>query len=123
MLNSMTTRKTEENAIDIGNAIVGVCLALTPWVLGFTHETAAAWNAWIVGAAIAVIAIGAVVSFYQWEEWANLLLGIWAIIAPWIVGFSAVAAATYAHVIAGIIVAVLAATELWLTRGGKTSTA
>ncbi len=117
MSNSITDRKTEETAIDIGNAIVGVCLALTPWVFGFTEDRDAAWNAWIVGVAIAIIAVGALVSFSQWEEWLNLALGIWAIVAPWAIDFSAIAAATYAHVIAGIIVAVLAAIELWLVQG------
>ncbi|MBB4019421.1 hypothetical protein GGR16_004472 [Chelatococcus caeni] len=106
-------RKTEHTALDVGNALVGVCLALSPWVLGFTMEGAAAWNAWLVGAAIALIAIGALVSFAEWEEWANLALGIWAAISPWVLGFTGLAAAFYPHVIAGVIVAALAAIELW----------
>ncbi|CUA89574.1 SPW repeat [Chelatococcus sambhunathii] len=106
-------RKTEHTALDVGNALVGVCLALSPWVLGFTMEAAASWNAWLVGAAIALIAIGALVSFAEWEEWANLALGIWALISPWVLGFTGIAAAFYPHVIAGVIVAVLAAIELW----------
>lgn len=106
-------RKTEQTALDACNALVGVCLALSPWVLGFTTEATASWNAWLVGAAIALVAIGALVSFAEWEEWANLALGIWAVISPWILGFTGIAAAFYPHVIAGVIVAVLAAIELW----------
>src|SRR3981189_3564667 len=79
MWNSIINRKPQEKVIDIGNAVVGACLALTPWVFDFAHEPSAAWNAWIVGAAVAIIAIGALVSFYQWEEWLNLALGLWAI--------------------------------------------
>jgi hypothetical protein len=115
-------RKTEETALDIANIVVGVCLALTPWVFGFTGETAAAWNAWLVGAVIALIAIGALVAFAEWEEWANLVLGAWAIISPWVLGFAAVAGAVYAHVIAGLIVAVLAGLELWYARQRTVST-
>ncbi|WP_137390122.1 SPW repeat protein [Rhodoligotrophos defluvii] len=107
------TRRTEETALDVVNAIVGICLALSPWVLAYTTEAAAAWNAWLAGAAIALIAIGALVSFTEWEEWANLVLGLWVLAAPWLLGFSTVAAATNTHVIAGIIVAILAAIELW----------
>jgi hypothetical protein len=59
MFDSIMTRRGEETAIDIVNAVLGVCLALAPWALGFTGEVAAAWNAWIVGAAIALVAVGA----------------------------------------------------------------
>src|SRR5262249_24295983 len=107
------TRNREETTIDVINVIVGICLALAPFVLGFTAEAAAAWNAWIVGAAIALIAIGALVSFAEWEEWANLFLGVWAVIAPWALGFTAIGHATTVHVVAGLIVAVLAALDLW----------
>lgn len=109
-------RKTDETALDIANIVIGVCLALTPWVLGYAAETAAAWNAWVIGVVIALIAIGALVAFAEWEEWVNLVLGVWTVIAPWALGFAAVTAAVWAHVIAGVLVAVLAALELWFAR-------
>jgi SPW repeat len=114
--NQITNRRTEETAPDIVNVIVGFGLALTPWVVSFTHETHAATNAVLVGGAIALIAIGALVSFKEWEEWLNLILGVWAIFAPWLLSFSTNRSATYAHVIAGIVVAVVAAAKLWLVR-------
>ena len=118
---SNVTRKTQETALDVVNAVVGVCLALAPWVLGFTADATAAWNAWIVGAAIAFIAVGALVGFSEWEEWANLVLGVWAVIAPWALSFSGTAGAVTAHVIAGLIVAVLAAIELWFVHNQPVS--
>ena len=90
-------------------------------VLGFTADATAAWNAWIVGAAIAFIAVGALVGFSEWEEWANLVLGVWAVIAPWALSFSGTAGAVTAHVIAGLIVAVLAAIELWFVHNQPVS--
>lgn len=122
MLNNVT-RNTEETALDVANLVVGVCLALTPFVFGFTGETAAAWNAWIVGAAVALIAIGALVAFAEWEEWANLVLGVWAFTSPWVLGFSGATAALYAHVIAGLLVAALAAFDLYFARKRALSTA
>jgi len=116
MAYSIGTRETKETAIDIVNVVLGLCLVLAPWFLGFTGEMAATRNAWIVGAAIALIALGALFAFQEWEEWANLALGIWAILAPWFLGFATVAAARYAHVVIGLIVGALAALDLWMIR-------
>jgi uncharacterized membrane protein len=118
---SIENRRTEDTAIDVANVVAGVALALSPWLFGYTANAAASWNAWVVGVIIAIVAIGALVSFRQWEEWINLALGAWAVISPWVLGFSAVAAATYAHVVLGLIVLVLAAAELWLVYRRTTS--
>jgi len=116
MAYSIGTRATKETAIDLVNVVLGLCLVFAPWALGFTSEMAATRNAWIVGAAIALIALGALFAFREWEEWVNLALGVWAILAPWLLGFATVAAALYAHVIIGLIVGVLAALDLWMIR-------
>jgi len=114
MAYSIGTRATKETAIDLVNVVLGLCLVFAPWALGFTSEIGATRNAWIVGAAIALIALGALFAFREWEEWVNLALGVWAILAPWLLGFATVAAALYAHVIIGLIVAALAALDLWM---------
>jgi hypothetical protein len=49
------------------------------------------------------------------EEGANVVLGIWAVIAPWVLGFTTVSNAALVHVIAGLVVAVIAAGSLWFT--------
>ena len=116
MAYSIRTREAKETAIDLVNVVLGLCLVFAPWALGFTSEMAATRNAWIVGAAIALIALGALFAFREWEEWVNLALGVWAILAPWLLGFATVAAALYAHVIIGLIVGVLAALDLWMIR-------
>jgi hypothetical protein len=45
----------------------------------------------------------------NWLSGVNLLVGIWLIISPWVLGFSSTTQATWSTVIAGIIVAVLGA--------------
>lgn len=40
-------------------------------------------------------------------SWANFVLGLWLIIAPFALGYSSVPAATWNSVIVGIVVAVL----------------
>ena len=122
MAYSIGTREVKETAIDLVNVVLGLCLVFAPWALGFTSEMAATRNAWIVGAAIALIALGALFAFREWEEWVNLALGVWAILAPWLLGFATVAAALYAHVIIGLIVGVLAALDLWIIHNRPVST-
>ena len=116
MFNRTTKKRTEKRTIDIINLVLGACLAFAPWALGFTGQTAAAWNAWVAGAAIAFVAVDALANLTEWEEWANMALGIWAILAPWVLGFAEAAQAMYAHLLIGLCVAVLAAVNLWIVR-------
>jgi hypothetical protein len=101
------------HATDAVNLVAGVLLFLSPWVLGFATLAAAAWNAWIVGAAIALIAVAALLAFHKAEEWVNGALGLWAVVAPWALGFDGMRAATGTHVVLGLIVVILAAATLW----------
>jgi uncharacterized membrane protein len=110
-------------AFDIANIVVGLGLLLSPWYLGYAAETYAAWNAWIVGVAATLIAGAALFAFHRVEEWANVVLGLWTVIAPWTLGFSAVAAAMWVHVLAGIVVVILAAVNLWFGGNRSYSTA
>ncbi len=114
---------SNRTAFDIVNIIAGLGLLLSPWYLGFTGETSAAWNAGIVGVAIAAISIAALYAIHQAQAWANLVLGIWALISPWVLGFSALTFAMWAHVIAGIVVAFLAACGIWFAQNRPMSTA
>lgn len=114
---------SNRTAFDVVNIVAGLGLLLSPWYLGFSSEVYAAWNAWIVGAAVAVIAAAALFAFHEAEEWVNLVVGLWAVVAPWVLGFSAVTAAMWVHMIAGIVVAVVAAACIWFVRGRPLSTA
>ncbi len=48
--------------------------------------------------------------------WAAAILGILAIIAPFVLGFSALATALWSSIILGVIVLILSAYELWRMR-------
>lgn len=43
----------------------------------------------------------------MWQGWVNLILGLWLIISPWVLGFSTVAGAMWNSLIVGIVVAIL----------------
>ncbi|CAH1696172.1 conserved membrane hypothetical protein [Hyphomicrobiales bacterium] len=100
-------------ALDVVSLVAGLGLLLSPWYLGFTSDAYAAWNAWIIGAAISVIAVVALLAFHEAEEWINGVAGLWALVAPWALGFSALTGAMWAHVIAGVVVALASGACIW----------
>ena len=96
---------------DVGNLILGVIMFVSPWVLKLAAgpETQ---NALVAGIVIVVLSIAALTAFAVWEEWLNLIVGLWLIVSPWVLKFPGTSAMRF-DVVIGIIVAVLAAIELW----------
>jgi hypothetical protein len=87
------------------NVVLGVWMFLSPWILGFAAaQGAAAWCAWILGAAVIVFAASAVYVPKAWEEAINIILGLCLIVAPWVLGFGAQSTATSNSVIVGVLV-------------------
>ena len=103
---------SSEKYCDLANLVLGAVLFFSPWIFGFAagYESQ---NAWISGAVIAALSIAALAAFAEWEEWLNLVAGLWAIVSPWVLGFAGTTAMTV-HVVIGVIVAALAAAELWM---------
>ena len=104
---------TNAKLCDVANLILGAFLFLSPWIFGFETGTVSQ-NAHIAGIVIAVLAIAALAAFAVWEEWLNLLVGLWTLVSPWVLAFQGNHTATTVHVIVGVLVAVLAAIELWI---------
>ena len=100
-------------AFDVANLILGVFLILSPWLLHFAPGVQS-WNAWAGGGIIAVLSIAALFAFAEWEEWLNLIVGLWILVSPWALKFSSSTDAMRTAVIVGLIVAVIAAIELWM---------
>jgi hypothetical protein len=107
--------RTNERLCDVANLILGAFLVVSPWIFGFGtgHITQ---NAVISGIIIAVLAIAALAAFAVWEEWLNLIVGLWALISPWVLGFESNRTAMTVHVVVGALVAILAAVEIWMTQ-------
>ena len=99
---------------DVLNLILGAILFFSPWFFGFSHVPMQ--NAMISGIIIAVLSIAALAAFAVWEEWLNLILGLWVLVSPWVLGFAS-GTTQVVHVVIGILVAVLAAIEIWMTSG------
>ena len=99
------------------NLLLAIWLFISPWVLQFAAGNAtapaagndfpaanAAWNAWVLGVIVFLVALSARSRMEFWQEWINLLLGIWIFIAPWVLGFVALSAASWDHWVVGALV-------------------
>jgi SPW repeat len=103
---------TNARYCDVANLVLGAILFFSPWIFTFAAG-AQSQNAFVTGLAIVVLAIAALAAFAVWEEWLNLIVGLWSVVSPWVLGFQGTTAMTV-HVVIGILVAVLAAIELWM---------
>jgi uncharacterized membrane protein len=101
---------------DVLSAILGVWMIVSVWVLGYQSETVPMANAVIVGVLLLGVALGAIFTPKAWEEWSELVLGLWLIASPWLLSFSGHQDARVNAVIVGLIVTILA---LWVLATDK----
>ena len=101
-----------ELVLDIYNLLLALFLFMTPWLLANANEDTKI-DLWASGALIAGISFATLVAFSNWEEWLNLLLGIWLVGSPWVLGFTHTRAMHYSIGI-GIVVSFMAALQIWL---------
>jgi len=105
-------KRRRETILDIYNLALGSFLFLTPWLFSYVRASARA-DDWISSILIVAAAAAAVLAFAEWEEWATLVLGLWVLASPWLLGF-AHAKAMPLNVILGLAIAFMSALELWL---------
>jgi hypothetical protein len=116
-------------AQDWALVILAIWLFISPWVLQFGSTTStaaggaaaggvghAAWNAWILGIILFLVAISAVTRMQVSQEWIALVLGAWIFVAPWALGFVSVPKASWDHWIVGAIVFLIALASLSMLR-------
>ncbi len=101
-----------ESGLDVYNLLLAMFLLISPWLFAHANSTAAL-DLRVSGAAIAILSLAAMVAFAYWEEWVNLLLGLWLIVSPWLLGFAHTRAMHFSIAV-GVAVTFLAALELWL---------
>jgi hypothetical protein len=110
------------------NFLLGVFLIVSPWVLGYVDQPAAALNASVVGVLIALVAASALVAYDDprangtnkrglgkvaprlAEEWFAAIFAAWLIVSPSVLGYATVQAASWTHFAVGVFVIILA---LW----------
>lgn len=85
------------------NLILGVWVFLSPF-FGIGAIGVAAWNAWIFGIVVAVVSIWALSQPQMWEEWINMVVGVWLIISPFVLGYTEFTGAMWNHIVVGLVV-------------------
>jgi ABC-type branched-subunit amino acid transport system permease subunit len=101
-----------ESALDLYNLVLAAVLLVCPWLFTLTNMTARI-DLWASSLAVILISLAAIAAFAKWEEWANLILGIWLIASPWILGFTHTRAMHFSIGI-GLAIAFLSALVLFL---------
>ena len=108
--------RRQSMVLDLYNLVFAVFLLVSPWLFSYVRESARI-DTWASGGAVAVLAIAAIITYANWKEWLNLLLGAWLIVSPWVLGFTHTWA-MHVCIGVGIAVALVAATELGFVEGG-----
>ncbi|HEV2549929.1 MAG TPA: SPW repeat protein [Stellaceae bacterium] len=95
---------------DMVGVALGLWLMASPLALDYGGMTAAQ-NAVVIGFLL-VAAEFVILSFFRvWEEWIDVILGLWLVISPWVLGTALVATVNF--VIVGVLVLALAFYEIW----------
>jgi len=92
------------------NLILGIWLFFSPFVGMEVASSVPAWNGYIFGLLIAGLSLWALIQPQAWEEWINLIIGIWLIISPFFPGYTTESFVMWNQVVVGLIVG---ADALW----------
>ncbi len=95
------------------NLALGIWLFIAPPLGVGPTDGFAAWNGYLVGVAVVVVAWAGLVRPEPWKEWTLAGIGLWLMMAPWLLAYHFTAtAATWNHVIAGFVLAAAALSAL-----------
>ena len=91
------------------NVLFGIWVMISPFIVQFARLPAAMWNNVIVGIVIALLAlIRTSLPRQSGWSWANVILGIWMIISPFVLGVMTTAI-LWNNIILGIAIGLVAA--------------
>ena len=100
--------------------LLGGLIVVSPWFpFQSSHETMDAERSWmilntfVVGMLVFGLAQLEYVALQRWEEVAEIALGLWLIISPFIFGYSGDDMLKIWHASLGAVVVVLGALQLW----------
>ncbi len=101
----MVTTTRWQDRVTLG---LGAFLFLSPILFGFFVPGGGVeiWHSLVMGGAVIVFSTIALYSVQKWEEGINLAIGIWLVMAPFVLGFTDASAATLIHMLVGVVVGI-----------------
>jgi hypothetical protein len=105
-------KRRRETILDVYNLMLGAFLFAAPWLFSYASEAARA-DDWTSSALVVASSLAAVLAFAEWEEWVSMIVGLWVLASPWLLGFQH-AKAMPINVAVGAMIAFMSALELWL---------
>jgi hypothetical protein len=88
------------------NVVLGAWVIISPFVLGFRNLPNAMWNNAIIGALVLLLALTSGPGSRVGSP-LNVLLGLWLVVSPFVLGFAA-AVPFWNNIILGAIIAIVA---------------
>ncbi len=101
-----------ESVPDVYNLFLAAVLFVSPWLFRLTNGPGRA-DLWVTGAIIGIVSLAALITYRDWEEWLNVLSGLWLIASPWLLGFPHTRA-MHLSIGIGVVVVLLALLDLFL---------
>jgi hypothetical protein len=101
-----------ETILDVYNLALGGFLLAAPWLFSYAGATARA-DDWVSSAIVIASSAAALLAFSEWEEWVSVIVGLWVVASPWLLGFQHTRAMAV-NVAVGLAIAYMSALELWL---------
>jgi hypothetical protein len=108
----MSKLQERETVPDVYNLFLAAVLFVSPWLFKLTNSQGKI-DLWITSAIIVVLSLGAIIAYRDWEEWINVLMGVWLIASPWLLGFPHTRA-MHLSIGFGIVIVILALMDLFL---------
>jgi hypothetical protein len=105
-------QRESESVLDFYNLFLAAVLFISPWLFRLTNGPGKT-DLWITSAIIGVVSLAAIIAYRDWEEWVNVLLGLWLIASPWLLGFPHTRA-MHLSIGIGVVVVLLALLDLFL---------
>lgn len=94
---------------------LGLVSIVSPYMFGFSENAVALWTSLSVGAILLVASIleGIAADKERWEYWVVGIVGVGTVLAPFVLGFSALTTALWTLVIIGVATILVAGTKLF----------
>lgn len=108
----MSRLQERETVPDIYNLFLATVLFISPWLFKLTNSQGKI-DLWITSAIIVMLSLAAIIAYRDWEEWINVVMGVWLIASPWLLGFPHTRA-MHLSIGFGVVIVLLALLDLFL---------